>query len=336
MARNGCKAVTVSESSARQATFRTPDLTVDIVIVNWNSKRLLRESLAALDQSTIAGQLNVIVVDNASADGSADALVAERAQLDIVRNTENRGFAAACNQGAKKGRAPLLLFVNPDVRVRPDTVAAAVRYLDDPGHSGVGVLGVQLTDADGHVQRCCARTPTAVTLLLQTLFLDRLVPALVPPHFLTEWDHADTRRVDQVMGAFLMIRRALFEELRGFDERFFLYYEDVDLCLAARQAGSEVVHYAGAQASHMGGGSTVSVKDRRLYHHARSRVAYVAKRHGRGTATLLTGLILFAEMPIRWLHATLTRSPREGWLVIRGMALSWRDLLSLASHRGRE
>jgi N-acetylglucosaminyl-diphospho-decaprenol L-rhamnosyltransferase len=323
----------ISESSARGATSRTSDFIVDIVIVNWNSQRLLRESLAALDESMIAERLNVIVVDNASDDGSADALAAERARLDVVRNTENRGFAAACNQGAKNGRAPFLLFVNPDVRVRPETVAAAVHYLDDPDHCGVGVLGIQLTDTDGHVQRCCARTPTAASLLLQTLFLDRLFPALVPPHFVTEWDHADTRPVDQVMGAFLMIRRALFEKLGGFDERFFLYYEDVDLCLAARQAGWEVVHYAGAQAFHTGGGSTAAVKDRRLCHHARSRVAYVAKRHGRGAAILLTGLILFAEMPIRWAHATLTRSPREGWLVLRGMALSWRHLLSLASHR---
>ena len=323
----------VSDSGARGAAFQTPDPTVDIVIVNWNSQRLLRECLAALDQSTIAERLNVILVDNASTDGSAEALATERAQLDIVRNTQNRGFAPACNQGAKEGRAPLLLFVNPDVRVRPDTMAAAMRYLDDRGHCGVGVLGVQLTDAGGHVQRCCARTPTPATLLLQTLFLDRLFPALVRPHFLTEWDHGDTRPVDQVMGAFLMIRRALFEQLGGFDERFFLYYEDVDLCLAARQAGWTVVHYAGAQASHTGGGSTAAVKDRRLYHHARSRMAYVAKRHGRGAAILLAGLILFAEMPIRWAHATLTRSPREGWLVIRGMALSWRHLLSLASHR---
>src|SRR5262245_11287240 len=322
-----------SESGAREATLRTPDPTVDIVIVNWNSRRLLRKCLAALDQSTIAERLNVILVDNASTDDSADALATERAQLDIVRNTENRGFAAACNQGAKEGRAPLLLFVNPDVRVRPDTVAAAMRYLDDPRHSGVGVLGVQLTDTDGRVQRCCARTPTAATLLLQTLFLDRLFPALVQPHFLTEWDHDDTRPVDQVMGACLMIRRALFEGLGGFDERFFLYYEDVDLCLAVRQTGWSVVHYAGAQASHTGGGSTAAVKDRRLYHHARSRVAYVAKRHGRGAAILLAGLILFAEMPIRWAHATLTRSPREGWLVIRGMALFWRHLLRFASHR---
>jgi len=319
-----------SESSGSAAAFRRPALTVDIVIVNWNSGRHLRECLAALDQSTIAERLNVIVVDNASADGSADALATERARLDVVLNSENRGFAAGCNQGANKGSAPVLLFVNPDVRVRPDTLAAAARYLDDPAHSGVGVLGAQLMDADGRVQRCCARAPTAVTLLLQSLFLDRLCPALVPPHFLTEWDHGDTRPVDQVMGAFLMIRRGLFEELGGFDERFFLYYEDVDLCLAARQAGWTVVHYAGAQAEHTGSATTGAVKDRRLFHVATSRVEYAAKRHGPLAAVMLIVFILCFEMPIRWLHASVTHSPKEGLVVIRGMVLFWQNLSTIS------
>jgi N-acetylglucosaminyl-diphospho-decaprenol L-rhamnosyltransferase len=318
-----------SQSSSSEARERAPGPGVDIVIVNWNSRSLLRECLAALDQSDIAERLNIIVIDNASADGSAEGLAVERARLDLVLNGENRGFAAACNQGAKRGTAPFLLFLNPDVRVEHDTVASAARYLNDPVQSGVGIVGIQLLDFEGHVQRGCARAPTAATLLLRTLFLDRLCPALVPPHFLTEWDHGDTRLVDQVMGAFLLIRRELFERLGEFDERFFLYYEDVDLCVAARQAGWSVVHHADAQALHVGQGTTSAVKDRRLFYHANSRVEYCAKRHGRMATIMLVILILCVEMPIRWLHATITRSPREGWLVIRGMALFWRNLPKL-------
>src|ERR1700687_3582600 len=156
---------------------------IDIVIVNWNSRSLLRECLAALDQSTIAERLSVIIIDNASTDGSADGLTARRARLDLVPNTDNRGFAAACNQGAARGGAPFVLFLNPDVRVGPDTVANAARHLDDPVNSGVGILGVQLLDPGGRVQASCARAPTAATLLLQTVFLDRICP-LVPRHFL--------------------------------------------------------------------------------------------------------------------------------------------------------
>jgi N-acetylglucosaminyl-diphospho-decaprenol L-rhamnosyltransferase len=310
------------------------DPSVDVVIVNWNSRSLLRACLAALEQSTIADRLAVIIVDNASSDGSADALAARRLRLDLVRNRENRGFAVACNQGAARGQAPLVLFLNPDVRVEEDTVAAAARYLEDPAHRGVGILGVQLLDVAGRVQVSCARAPTAAGLLLQTLFLDRICPALVPPHFVTEWDHGDTRPVDQVMGAFLMIRRSLLDRLGGFDERFFLYYEDVDLCMAARENGSAVVHYAGARAIHEGQGTTAAVKDRRLFHLLSSRVLYATKRHGRIAAIVLVMLILFFETPIRWLHATLTRSPAEGVEIIRGMALFWRDLPELLRRIG--
>src|SRR6266853_1816202 len=198
---------------------------VDVVIVNWNSRELLRECLAALDQSINAENVNVIVVDNASTDGSADGLAAVRINFEVVRNADNRGFASACNQGAAKGKAPYLLFLNPDVRVRTDTVESTTAYLNDPDNSGAGIVGVQLLDSDGHIQRSCARKPTAASLLLHTMFLDRLFPRLVPPHFLVKWDHRETREVDQVMGAYLMIRRGLFTGLGGCDECFFLYYE---------------------------------------------------------------------------------------------------------------
>jgi N-acetylglucosaminyl-diphospho-decaprenol L-rhamnosyltransferase len=323
-----------SEASGSKPKHGAPGQNVGIVIVNWNSRSLLRECLAALDQSTIAERLCITIVDNASTDGSADGLVAQRVQLDLVLNTKNRGFAAACNQGAARVAAPFVLFLNPDVRVGADTVASAARYLDDPVNCGIGVLGVQLLDCEGRVQASCARAPTAAALLLQTLFVDRICPAVVPRHFLSEWDHSDTRPVDQVMGAFLMIRRALFDRIGGFDERFFLYYEDVDLCLAARQAGQTVVHYAGARAIHQGEGTTAAIKDRRLFHLATSRVVYTAKRHGRMAAIVLVMLILCFEMPIRWLHATVSRSPSEGCLVIGGMALFWRNLPRLLRRIG--
>jgi N-acetylglucosaminyl-diphospho-decaprenol L-rhamnosyltransferase len=303
---------------------------VDIVIVNWNSQSLLDECLASLDQSTIAARVNVVVVDNASQDGSAGRLAVKRMALQVVVNADNVGFAAACNQGARKAHAPLLLFMNPDVRVETDAVEKAEAYLADPAHASVGVLGIQLLDAEGNVQRSCARAPTAAGLLLHTLFLDRLCPTLVPPHFLAEWDHGETRPVDQVMGAFLMIRRTLFEQLGGFDERFFLYYEDVDLCLRVRQAGWSVVHFAGARAQHTGGGATEAVKDRRLFYLATSRVQYAAKRHGRVLAGVLIALVLLFEMPIRWFYATVTRSPREGWLVLRATILFWQNLPKLS------
>src|SRR5262245_13519336 len=133
-------------------TSEAPDAagaSVDVVIVNWNSRQLLRECVSALDQSSIAENLSIIIVDNASTDGSADGLRPLRVRLDLVLNVENRGFAAACNQGAARGRAPYVLFLNPDVLVRPDTVASVARFLDDRTNRGVGIVGAQLLDRNG-------------------------------------------------------------------------------------------------------------------------------------------------------------------------------------------
>jgi N-acetylglucosaminyl-diphospho-decaprenol L-rhamnosyltransferase len=299
---------------------------LDIIIVNWNAGALLRECLTAIAGSTIAEQLNVFVVDNASVDGSADALEFPPLALSAIRNPTNRGFAVACNQGARAGNAPNLLFLNPDVRVERDTLARALAYLNDASHAQAGIIGIRLVDREGHTSRNCARRPTAGAMLLRTFFLDRIIPRYVPPHFLTEWDHADTRPVDQIMGAFLMIRRPLFERLGGFDERFFVYYEDLDLCLRAADEGYQVIHLAEPMALHHGGGTTVTIKDRRFCYEATSRVLFMAKHHGTAMALLLAFLVATIEVALRTVYATLARSPRDGWLMLRGAAMFWAGL----------
>jgi GT2 family glycosyltransferase len=316
------------------SSFSRTACSVDVVIVNWNSQSLLRECLAALDRSTIADRLNVFIVDNASVDASAEVLSADRVRLEVIRNNVNRGFGAACNQGAKKGAAPLILLVNPDVRVTPHSVEHTAKFLTEPANSSVGIAGIKLLDVNGRIQRSCARRPTVATLLLRTMFLDRLCPALVPPHFLAQRDHCDTRPVDQVMGAFLMIRRTLFEKIGGFDERFFLYYEDVDLCVQAQELGSRVMYFTGAEAEHLGMGTTAAIRDRRLFYEARSRVAYTAKHQGRVAATSLSIFIGVIELPIRVVYATTWVSPREGWVMFRGAALFWRNLVDLWRNLG--
>jgi GT2 family glycosyltransferase len=196
--------------------------TLDVVIVNWNSGDLLKQCIAALAASSVRSQLNVVVVDNASTDDSLEAI--ESAQLDIaiIRNPANRGFGAACNQGASKGNAPFILFLNPDTRVGRETFQHALDEFRATQGGGVGVMGIRLIDDAGRTQRTCARRPTFWRLLAQNAGLDRVFPKLVPPHFMTDWDHESNRDVDQVMGAFLLIERKLFGHLGGFDERYFV------------------------------------------------------------------------------------------------------------------
>lgn len=306
--------------------------TLDIVIVNWNAGALLADciaSMAGVSQTAFRfGQ--VVVVDNASTDSSADrldGLAGPATPLVVQHNPTNRGFAAACNQGAVAGHGDWILFLNPDTRLAADTLDRAISFaIGDPS---IGTLGIALVDETGERQRSCARTPTPLRLVAQGVGLDRLLPSLFPPHFMTEWDHADTRKVDQVMGAFLMIPRTLFERLGGFDERFFVYFDDVDLCLRVRQAGFAVVHYAGATAFHQGCGTTEGVRDRRLFYSLRSRLLFSAKHFGTGAMLLVSLSTLLVEPVSRLGQAVLRRSLSDIRAVLRGTGLLWRDLPAL-------
>lgn len=280
--------------------------TLDIVIVNWNTGGLLRDCLRSLDAADLSSVQRVVVVDNASEDGSAADLRLDHGALKVIRNDGNRGFAAACNQGAAGSAADYLLFLNPDTRVERDTLSRSVAYLD--AHADVGILGVQLADDDGQIQRTCARLPTPGQSIGTMLGLDTI--GAVPSHFMTEWDHAETREVEQVIGAYFLTRRALFEEMGGFDERFFVYFEEVDYTVRARERGWKTVYYAGARAYHYGGGSSENVEDRRLFYVMRSRLLFFAK-HFPLQETVAYGVALFViELPARLALAGL-RGSRE-------------------------
>jgi GT2 family glycosyltransferase len=195
--------------------------------------------------------------------------------------------------------------------------------------AGTGIVGAQLLDEAGAVQRSCARRPTARSLIGQALLLDRALPRLMPSHFMTEWDHGEDRAVDQVMGAFLMIRRPLFASLGGFDERFFVYYEDVDLCARAWDAGLAVRHLAGVGVRHEGQGTTRAAKAHRLACFLESQIRYAAKHHGRATALALVATAFGAQVPLRLVQALARRSGREAGEVLRGAGLLARAMPGL-------
>ncbi|MCJ2048886.1 glycosyltransferase family 2 protein [Methylobacterium sp. J-070] len=290
---------------------------LDVVIVNWNGGALLGACLASLAAVRDAATVQVTVVDNASGDGSTCNLPPLPRPLRLIRNAANLGFGRACDQGAAAGDAPAILFLNPDTQVAPDALACArAALMADPR---TGIVGARLVDPDGRTARSCARTPSGPGLLARALALDRL--GLVRPHFLLDWDHAEDRAVDQVMGAFLMIRRDLFQALGGFDPRFFVYWEDVDLCARARAAGFSVRHVAGAVAGHVGQGTTRQVRARRLFYFLRSQILYAGKHHGAAMALALTVASLGAQLPLRLALALARRSPGEAAEVLRAAGL---------------
>ncbi len=292
-----------------------PMAKLDIVIVNWNAGEQLLECVRSVQEALRASAIRPAswtVVDNASSDGSIEGLKDAGTRPTVLTNTENRGFGRACNQGAKLGTGDYLLFLNPDVRLFADSLARPLLFMEEAGNRQVAMLGIQLVDANGGVQHTACRFPTPRSLFHQMLGLDLLRPARFPPYVMSDWDHAESREVDLVQGAFLLMRRSAFEKLNGFDERFFLYFEDVDLAYRAGELGWKSYYLAEARAFHLGGGVTDRIRARRLAYWLRSRSQYVAKHYGgraaRETLLATLGVELWA---------------RIGWNVMHG---SWRHL----------
>lgn len=272
---------------------------VDIVVVNWNAGAQLGECLRSIGLPEAKAGFRIsrcIVVDNASADGSAESLGVLPVKPEVIRNPENRGFGTACNQGAETGEAQYILFLNPDIRLYPETLGKAVAFMEETDNRQAALLGVQLVDEAGRVQPSTGRFPTPSALLYQMAGLDRVWPRRFPPAVMTDWDHRQSREVEVLQGAFLLARRAAFEALGGFDERFFMYYEDVDLAYRARQAGWKSYYLAEAQAYHRGGGVTERIKAGRLAYWMRSRAQYVAMHFGRAAAAGIVVASLTVEL----------------------------------------
>lgn len=310
---------------------------VDIVIVNWNAGLQLRDCLDSIDAADRKGVAlqRVVVVDNGSRDKSLSVIGNRRTSPEVIRNTSNHGFAVACNQGARGSKADYLLFLNPDARLLASSLVVPLEFMERPQHHEVGIVGIQLIDSRGQVAPSCARFPTASRFITTMFGLDRAWPKLFPPHFMVEWDHSEDREVDQIMGAFFLVRRSLFEALGGFDERFFVYFEEVDFSLRARDRGFRSVYLSKARAYHRGGGVTEQVKGARLFYSLRSRILYSYKHFNWWLATLVTLATLLVEPISRCLLAAARRSVPEFAATVHGYSLLWRSLAGKISARLR-
>jgi N-acetylglucosaminyl-diphospho-decaprenol L-rhamnosyltransferase len=237
-------------------------LAVTAVIVTFNSAGVIGECLdgiaGANTMSSADAQILSVVVDNASTDGSAEQVRAEgRARL--IANRENRGFAAAVNRGAREAPAgDFVLVLNPDARLLTgidSLVAASAQY---------GLAAGKLVDRDGRAQTgfTVRRLPTPLTLVFELLGINRLWPSNPVNRRYRELDRDLDQPgiVEQPAGAFMMIRGDVWRELRGLDERFHpVWFEDVDFCLRARDAGYQIAYVPTAVAAHEGGHSVTKV-----------------------------------------------------------------------------
>jgi GT2 family glycosyltransferase len=299
---------------------------LDIIIINWNSGNQLRcclNSIRNADRENMTIE-RVVVVDNASTDDSAKEFDDFSLPLCLKRNHVNRGFAAACNQGARSSKADYLLFLNPDVCLLRDSLTKPVKFMERMENEKAGILGIQLLDDKGQVSRTCSHFPTPGGLILKTFGLDLLFPDIFPIYFMNEWDHRKNRDVDHVMGAFFLMRRSLFQRLGGFDERFFVYFEDMDISYRASKAGWRSIYLAEAQAYHSGGGTSRQIKDKRLFYIQKSKIQYAYKHFSWCSATMVSLMTILLEPITRLCWATMRISCTEIAATIKGYLILWR------------
>jgi len=248
----------------------------DIVIVNWNSGDFLYKCIKSIftpDNEPPLGR--VIIMDNHSTDGSLE-IIAPHPKIEIRRNPVNLGFARACNEGFRLSNAAYVLLLNPDTQLLPGCLTGCAQFMDR--HPEIDILGCRLLDDQGKTTPTCSRFPKPSGFLSDALGLSKIAPRLFKPAIMmTYWDHRDSRKVDQVMGAFMFIRRPVFDRIGYFDERFFVYYEELDFSRRLAEAGGTSFFNSDITAIHSGGGTTAKVKAFRLFLNLRSRLQYARK-----------------------------------------------------------
>ncbi|MBI1281429.1 MAG: glycosyltransferase [Anaerolineaceae bacterium] len=262
-------------------------LDLSIIIVNWNAKDLLTRCLQCVESTVKKISYETFVVDNASTDGSQEMVRRDFPNVKLIANEGNVGFATANNQAMKVSEGRYVLLLNSDAFVKENTIDAMVAFMDE--HPEAGMAGCKLLYGDGSLQPSCATFPTLTTEIIIALGLDKLFPksSLFGKYLMTDWDYNDTRDVDAILGAFMLVRADLIPKVGMMDEGFFMYSEEVDWCYRFKDAGWKILFYPGVECIHLWGGSSNAVKGETLLRLYRSRVRFFRKHYGKLSALCL-------------------------------------------------
>ena len=242
---------------------------ISIIIVNYNSGELLSKSLESIFNSGYDSDIEVIVVDNNSSDNSAGKARVIFPQVAFIQNDRNLGFAKANNLGIKKSKGRSVLLLNPDTVIMQDALQKMVEFMNSS--PDIGIIGAKLLNPNGSIQLSCRSFPSWINAIHNRYSpVTRLFPKnkYAARYLHTDWTHDEPRQVDWLSGACLMIKREVLEQIGLFDEDFFMYCEDIDICYRSKQAGwknfyyphAKVIHYIGR------GKKKVSIKSI-IFHH---------------------------------------------------------------------
>lgn len=252
-----------------------PDLS--ITICSWNTVQDLRLCLQSLREVKDEANFEVIVIENASTDGSAEMAQREFPEFRTLVQTENLGFTRGHNLALQQRKGRHAALLNSDTVVHPGAIRTVLQYLEqDPA---VGIIGPKLLNPDGSLQYSCRRFPNPVAAAFRNTPLGKLLPnnRFTREYLMQDWGHDEPRRVDWVSGAALFLREETLQAVGGLDPDFFMYCEDVDICKRAWEAGFEVVYLPSAVITHAIGRSTDKVANRMIVRFHRSMMRYYVK-----------------------------------------------------------
>ncbi|MCS3897841.1 GT2 family glycosyltransferase [Bradyrhizobium japonicum USDA 38] len=296
---------------------RVSETDVAVVIVSWNTRDILRGCLRSVFEQTQRVSFQVFVIDNNSQDSSADMVRAEFPDVTLISNAENRGFAAACNQGMRLASARYVLLLNPDTVVLDDAISNCVRYADL--HLDVGVVGCQVLEAEDRITPTGFSFPSPFNLFLALSGLSRAFPhsrLFGRPEF-SWWDRRSERDVDVVTGMFMLVRREAIAQVGLMDEAYFVYSEEADWCYRFAQAGWRRVFTPSARIVHLDGGakSTKQASKKMFVQLQKSAMIYHRKNLGLASWWLLK-LIYIASNFVRmvaWFVLSVVKRDNGSW-----------------------
>lgn len=266
---------------------------LSIIIVNFNQKELTLACLGSIIKNQPAFSYEVIVVDNGSSDGSIEAISKIFPEVMILSLSENAGFGRANNLGVQKCSGELLLFLNNDTRVVNNVLSEMVNFLETQPQAAAG--GAALTDGSGQPDIATGSFPGFRTEFFASLGLDKLFKKnpFFSTYYLNFLSLKQPLEVDLISGADLIIRRAVFEKIGGFDENFFFYYEDIDLCLRLKKAGYKIFYLPKAKIIHQRGSTIGSISEQKFLEWRRSRLYFYKKNYPLVSFYLIKFLMLF-------------------------------------------
>lgn len=265
---------------------------VSVLIVSWNTRELLAACLESIRQSHPPGVLEVIVVDNASADGSPEMVDTRFPEVKLIRSGANLGFAKGNNLAMKHAQGSMFALVNSDALVHPGCLETLAEYLDQ--HPEVGLVGPRVIGGDGLLQRSCRHQPGVWNTLCRALALDRVFGGrwIFSGYEVSPEQHAVLHEAEVLSGCFCVARRSAVEEVGGLDEQFFFYGEDIDWCRRFKDAGWKLMFVPQATATHFGGGSTSKAPLRYSIEILRATLTYWRKHHGLTGQAVCRGLLV--------------------------------------------